>query len=123
VRFAQNSEVGLVSRHIIENSDRGITLNKSLAWTIGCGLIGAGLYAGLNMATLTTRLDDVSSRSAMATQDRSQLEVRVRLLENAQSQSTARFESLFQSLQELKTDQRESNRLLRQLLQGRGLEQ
>lgn len=26
----------------IENSDRGITLNKQLAWTVGCGLIGAG---------------------------------------------------------------------------------
>jgi len=123
VRAARNSEVGLVRRQMIENSDRGVTLNKSLAWTIGCGLIGAGLYAGLNMATLTTRLDDVSSRSAMATQDRSQIEVRVRLLENAQSQSTARFESLFQSLQELKTDQRESNRLLRQLLQERGIKQ
>lgn len=30
------------SRPVIENSDRGITLNKQLAWTIGGGLIGAG---------------------------------------------------------------------------------
>jgi hypothetical protein len=108
--------VGVVSS---ENGDLGVTLNKTLAWTIGTGLIAAGLYAGLNMATLTTRLDEVSTNATIATLDRSQIEVRVRLLENAQSQSTARFESLFQSLQELKSDQRESNRLLREILQGR----
>lgn len=42
----------------IENSDRGVTLNKSLAWTVGCGLIGAGLYVGLSIATMTTKLDE-----------------------------------------------------------------
>ena len=36
---------------MIESSDRGITLNKQLAWTIGGGLIGAGLYVGLTIAT------------------------------------------------------------------------
>ena len=37
---------------MIENSDRGITLNKSLAWTVACGLVGAGLWVGLQVATL-----------------------------------------------------------------------
>ncbi|WP_065328169.1 hypothetical protein [Tritonibacter mobilis] len=37
---------------MIENSDRGITLNKSLAWTMACGLVGAGLWVGIQVATL-----------------------------------------------------------------------
>ncbi|WP_065321327.1 hypothetical protein [Tritonibacter mobilis] len=37
---------------MIENSDRGITLNKSLAWTVACGLVGAGLWVGIQVATL-----------------------------------------------------------------------
>ncbi len=37
---------------MIENSDRGITLNKSLAWTVACGLVGAGLWVGVQVATL-----------------------------------------------------------------------
>lgn len=37
---------------MIENSDRGITLNKSLAWTVACGLLGAGLWVGMQVATL-----------------------------------------------------------------------
>ncbi len=44
------------SRPMIESSDRGITLNKQLAWTIGVGLIGAGLYVGLTIATLSTQV-------------------------------------------------------------------
>ena len=37
---------------MIENSNRGITLNKSLAWTVACGLVGAGLWVGIQVATL-----------------------------------------------------------------------
>ncbi|MCG7622292.1 hypothetical protein [Epibacterium sp. Ofav1-8] len=37
---------------MIENSDRGITMNKSLAWTVACGLVGAGLWVGIQVATL-----------------------------------------------------------------------
>ena len=44
-------------RRMIENSDRGITLNKQLAWTIGVGLICAGLYVGLTIATLSTQME------------------------------------------------------------------
>ena len=38
---------------MIENSDRGITLNKTLAWVMACGLIGAGITFGTQMATLS----------------------------------------------------------------------
>ena len=37
---------------MIENSDRGITLNKNLAYTVAVGLVGAGLWVGMEVATL-----------------------------------------------------------------------
>ncbi|GAB5431300.1 MAG: hypothetical protein EpisKO_06700 [Epibacterium sp.] len=37
---------------MIENSDRGITLNKSFAWTVASGLVVAALWVGLEVATL-----------------------------------------------------------------------
>lgn len=47
-----------------------------------------------------------------------QVEVRVRALENNASRQDARFEALKQSLDEVKDGQRETNALLRQLMQG-----
>lgn len=37
---------------MIEQSDRGITLNKGLGWTVACGLVSAGLWVGVEVATL-----------------------------------------------------------------------
>ncbi len=116
---AMSNEEKKVNKPMIENSDRGVTLNKSLAWTIGCGLIGAGLYVGTTIATLSTQMNDVSTRSELAAKERAQIESRVRGLENSQAQSGARFDAMFESLQEVKNEARETNRLLRQVLQGR----
>lgn len=104
---------------MIENSDRGITLNKSLAWTMAGGLIGAGLYVGLQIATLSSGLDEMARSSVEARNSRAQIEGRVRVLENGAAQSRVQFDALYQSLQEIKTDQRESNELLRQLLNSK----
>jgi len=41
-----------MTKPMIENSDRGITLNKSLAWTIGASLVAGGLWIGVQVATL-----------------------------------------------------------------------
>ena len=77
------------SRQVIENSDRGITLNKQLAWTIGGGLIGAGLYVGLTIATLSTQVAQSRDAWQEATLARQQLETRVRVVEIAQASQTA----------------------------------
>lgn len=47
------------------------------------------------------------------------MEVRVRALENAATQTRVQFETLYQTMQEIKTDQRESNDLLRRILNER----
>ncbi|MBI6628313.1 hypothetical protein JAO82_00325 [Pontibaca sp. S1109L] len=76
---------------MIENSDRGITLNKALAWTMASGLIAAGLYVGLQVATLSTRIDEASRASLAATGERQQIEVRVRSLEQSKARDDERF--------------------------------
>ena len=74
---------------MIESSDRGITLNKNLAWTIGGGLIGSGLYIGLTIATLSTQVAQSRDAWHEATLARQQLETRVRAVEIAQASQTS----------------------------------
>jgi len=103
----------------IENSDRGITLNKGLAWTMACGMVGAGLWVGMQLASVTTKMDQISDVSVEAASARLSLEVRIRSLENTMAQTRVQFETLYQSLQEIKADQRESTTLLRRILNER----
>ncbi|MCF7725792.1 hypothetical protein [Sulfitobacter sp. M22] len=101
---------------IIENSDRGITLNKGLAWTVGTGLIGAGLYVGLTIASLTTAVDNQNEQISEARQSRNGIELRVRVLENTAAGTEVQFRNLSSGLEEVKAAQRETNTLLRQLV-------
>ena len=103
----------------IENSDRGIPLNKGLAWTMVCGLIGVGFWVGIELASVTTKMDELSRTNGDAAAARSALEIRIRVLENAATQTRVQYETLYQSLQEIKADQRESTSLLRQILNER----
>jgi hypothetical protein len=82
------------AKPLIENSDRGITLNKSLAWTVGCGIVGAGLYIGLSLGGITTKLDEVSRGSTDASYERRQIETRVRSLEQSKARDDERFTSI-----------------------------
>mgnify|MGYP007087656129 CR=1 FL=1 len=101
---------------MIENSDRGVTLNKGLAWTIGTGLIGAGLYVGLTIANLTSALDNQNDQITEARESRVSIELRVRALENSAAGTEVQFRNLSAGLDEVKAAQRETNALLRQLV-------
>ena len=101
---------------VIEHSDRGITLNKGLAWTVGTGLIGAGVYVGLTIASLTVALDNQNSQISEARSSRAHIELRVRTLENSAAGSEVQFRNLSNALEEVKEAQRETNSLLRQLV-------
>lgn len=107
---------------MIENSDRGITLNKSLAWTMAVGFVAGGIYLGTNLASLTAATQNLSAalietRAAVAEERQSvaRIETRVRTLENNASRTGAEFDALRRSLDEVKEAQRETNVLLRQL--------
>ena len=87
---------------MIENSDRGITLNKQLAWTMGGGLIGAGLYVGLTIATLSTQVAQSRDAWAEATLARQQLETRVRAVEINQAGQTSDLRAIQVDISEIK---------------------
>ena len=103
---------------LIENADRGITLAKPLAWSMlitiaGAIWFGASTITGLSQSTqaVTTALTVIQASSA-------QVEGRVRILENNAAAGLARYDALKQSLDEVKDQQRETNDLLRQVLQN-----
>lgn len=102
---------------MIENSARGITLAKPLARTILVSVIGTVWYGGSTVASLSHATQSVVQSMATYQAAMSQVEVRVRALENNASRQDARFDGLKQSLDEVKQAQRETNTLLRELAQ------
>lgn len=103
---------------MIENSDRGITLAKPLAWTMLVSVIGAVWYGGSTVSSLSYSTNSMVQAVSVQQAAISQVEVRVRALENNASRQDARFDGLKQSLDEVKAAQRETNELLRKILQG-----
>jgi hypothetical protein len=53
-----------MKRPHIEQSDRGITLNKSLAWTMMAGLLGAGIWLGTNLTMTQGAVETLKTRQA-----------------------------------------------------------
>ena len=112
-------------RPAIENSDRGITLNKSLAWTLASALVFGGMWVGTNVTQLASSTEALTSdlvrTEAAIASDRaaaSAVEARVRALENLTTRQDARFDALSRSLDEVKEAQRETNTLLRRMAGG-----
>ena len=116
--LAHEDENKHMTQHI-ENSDRGITLNKSLAWTMAVGLITGSIWLGGNMASVSARMDQFAEVSSIGFSERAELEIRVRALENSMAQSRVQFEAIYGAIQDLKTDQREITNLLRQIVNER----
>ncbi len=109
---------------MIENNDRGITINKALAWTMlvsVTGLIwwGGGTLASLQSAAdrLTLALTETREMIVVERASSAQLEARVRALETSAARQDTRFDALSVSINELKSQARETNTLLRELAQ------
>lgn len=116
---------------MIENSDRGITLNKSLAWTIFSSLVVLVWWGGATLSRTQNTLDALAAaqmadrmeaRTAMAegrAESRTataQVEQRVRALENTQSRVDAQFTAMRESLDEIKQQNGAIEQLVRQYL-------
>lgn len=108
----------MTEKPMIENSDRGITLAKPLAWTMIVSVIGGVWYGGSTVASLSYSTNSMVQAVSVQQAAISQVEVRVRALENNASRQDARFDGLKQSLDEVKAAQLETNELLRKILQG-----
>ena len=118
------------SKAMIENSDRGVTLNKSLAWTMFAAIVSLVWWGGSTITSLQSATQQLAEavKQIQAKQDRDGDEVlskfsindgRIRTLEQLGARTGAQYENLSQSLSEVKTEQRQTNELLRQILQGK----
>lgn len=108
----------MTERPMIENSDRGITLAKPLAWTMLVSVVGAVWYGGSTVASLSQSTQSVIMALAAVQSTSAQVEARVRTLENNASRQDARFDALKDALNEVKQTQIQTNELLRQMMQG-----
>lgn len=109
---------------VIENSDRGLTINKGLAWTVLSALVLAGVWVGTQTATMSSGirelqgdLDQAVSQVTVEADKRDRLAARVRSLEAKSAARDASYAHLSRGMQDLQSQLGENNRLLRQLLQ------
>lgn len=51
-----------MNKPMIENSDRGITLDKKLAWTIGVALLVGGIWIGTQLTSLDNTMGQLATR-------------------------------------------------------------
>ena len=107
-----------------ETTERGITINKALAWTMLVSVIGLIWWGGGTLASLqgaedrlTSALTDTREMIMAERASSAQLEARVRALENSATRQDTRFDALSLSINELKLQAREANTLLRELAQ------
>ena len=113
-----------VAKTMFEQNERGITINKALAWTMLVSVTGMIWWGGGTLASLQGAADRLTSaltetrEMIMAERASSaQLEARVRTLENSATRQDVRFDALSLAINELKQQARETNALLRELAQ------
>ena len=73
-----------MNKPMIENSDRGITLNKSLAWTMATALVAGGIWVGVQITSTKEGIQVLSQRQA---------EDRLEIRHNAAQINTMRSQS------------------------------
>lgn len=112
---------------MVETSERGITLSRGLAWTIATGLtVGAFSVGGLLTAISSTASEGVRAvgelQAAVEANQRDRaaemlaITGRVTSLENAAAGRDVHLQTLLQAVGELRSDSRETQRLLRELI-------
>ena len=85
--------------------ERGVRLSLPLIWTIGGGLVATGLYLGTSMATLAVESREFRQSIKEQREWQASIDVRTRAVEGTASRNSDRFDTLQQSIQELKAGQ------------------
>lgn len=122
-----------MTKQMIENSDRGITLAKPLAWTILVTIIGATYYLGIMVGNLSTQQeqlitefrqeeDQTSDRFTITNTRVAELAGRLRTIESLSERLSANIDNIEVAIQNIQTEQRETNRLLRSYLERRPID-
>lgn len=95
---------------MIENSERGITLNKTLAWTILVSVLGGGLWIGTQVTDAKNGVENLGERQ---TEDRRAIDANTRSISDLRS-SNARID---QRLLNIESSSERTENKLDQLIQ------
>lgn len=103
----------------IQNDERGITINKTLAWTMLTGLIVSGVVIGTETANTRAAIDSLikaQDASRVETQTfRGGIDQRIRSLETARATGESETTALRRDLTAFREEMRELKDLLRSL--------
>lgn len=116
-----------VSQQMIENSDRGITIAKPLAWTMVTGLVLGSIWVGQTTGEVRGQLASVSEslagieaaqglRESRDREDRRTLEDRLRAVENSRIQDSSELTALRRDLTGFREELKEATGLLRSVI-------
>jgi len=102
-----------MSRQVIENSERGITINKTLAWTMLTSLLLGGFWIGVQVTAASSGIQGLTERQS---EDRGAIEVNRSAINNLRSSSARidqRLSGIESSLQKTEVNVSEILRYLR----------
>lgn len=99
----------------IETNKQGITLDKSLAWTMAVALIGGGIFVGselrhskTQLEAITAQLTDMKLTTAQSRAEMgrvtAEIDGRLRVVETMRAGDSAEIATLRRDISDLKTD-------------------
>ena len=87
----------------IQNDERGITLNKTLAWTILSTLLAGAFWLGVTLNGVAAKIEAVAESQQMTQREAAEVRARVSALERSEARGDARLESILQLLARIDT--------------------
>lgn len=115
-----------MNNRIIENSDRGITLNKSLAWTIAITFLAGAFWVGVQVTNASNGIHSLSEsiqdlraeatiRQEADRKQRIEVDLRLRSLETTRAADASEITALRRDLTDFRTELRETISVLRNM--------
>lgn len=85
-----------MSHRIIENSDRGLTINKALAWTILSSFLVGGMWVGIQVNAASSGMQTIAERQS---EDRAEIRDNRTAINNLRS-SNARIDQRLSGIED-----------------------
>lgn len=111
-----------MNKPMIENSERGITVNKTLAWTMVVGLLAGGYFIGTELSSTKTLLSEIklaseASRVEMRTVT-SDIDSRLRAVETTRAGDGVEINILRRDFNDMRAEVRGMRSDIQQLTQA-----
>lgn len=104
---------------MIENSDRGITVNKALAWAIVTGLVGGGFFMGSELAGTKAILTEMKAAAESSRLEMKRvtdgIDARLRAVETSRASDATEIIALRRDIGDFRREVRELTGLLQKI--------